>query len=368
MSKRGIILILITMLVCLLLFIGCRQKLGAQEQGDALLPEHHREYLTVEGTFRQATDIVSAVCIEITDDAPYTNYHFTVEEVYKGDAEETICIRHTPKHITVDVINRSYTSMSYGFKAGTTYVLALEYRDFAYEPEDRYVLLCDLILPLSEPNTASMYQQSAQKHLENRDIMETKAALETYLEQAEWGTEPEHSHEENTPSFDISYEAETEYSNKSETKTDHIALPNNVADVQNSNEDTSMGSDDTVVFFEKYNMETTQVTIYNIVGDVLADITDSTTIKTLIDTIDFDQWEAASGNNMFCAEPMYYIDFHNGMAISLDEMSAYGQLGHSFSITDASVKWEGFVGVFHMNDDFFNKILEIVANNNKYNS
>lgn len=47
-------------------------------------------------------------------------------------------------------------------------------------------------------------------------------------------------------------------------------------------------------------------------------------------------------------------------AVGIDGTSAYGQLGQSFSVANETVKWDGFIGHFYMNDEFLNQVLEMV--------
>lgn len=130
---------------------------------------------------------------------------------------------------------------------------------------------------------------------------------------------------------------------------------------QNASENSSTADkcNDLLKDLKKCDKETPQVTVYDALGNVVSDITDPTEITALTNAIAFDQWKPVTGE-LYCSEPEYYIDFHNGIAVGIDGTSAYGQLGQSFSVANETVKWDGFIGHFYMNDEFLNQVLEIV--------
>ena len=116
-----------------------------------------------------------------------------------------------------------------------------------------------------------------------------------------------------------------------------------------------------------HNLETSQVTIWALSDTepafvVLADLTDAADIQALTDSIDLDQWALITGE-LAASEPTYYIDFHNGLAVSLDGTSACGQVGRSFTVKGDMIVWDkdGFEGWFTMNDAFFAQVLKIVG-------
>ena len=153
------------------------QVTSLSEESKKQFQEVTVEYLTVEDTFRRATDLVSATCIGIVQHSRYIEYQFSVEELHKGIAEDRISVFHTPKRVSVKEIRRSYKSKEYDFVEGSTYLLALEHNDY------RYALLGDLVIPISDLNMASIYQQSAKKHLEDPNLLKSMEALCTYLKQ-----------------------------------------------------------------------------------------------------------------------------------------------------------------------------------------
>lgn len=103
------------------------------------------------------------------------------------------------------------------------------------------------------------------------------------------------------------------------------------------------------------------MTIYDGMGNILAEITDSGEIEALTKSLDFSQWTEATEETKYATEPSYYVDFHNGTAISLDGSIAYGQLGQSFTFTEHTIQCEGFIGLFHMNDAFFEQVKSIIS-------
>lgn len=133
---------------------------------------------------------------------------------------------------------------------------------------------------------------------------------------------------------------------------------------QNASENSSTADkcSDLLKDLKKCDKETPQVTVYDALGNVVSDITDPTEITALTNAIAFDQWKPVTGE-LYCSEPEYYIDFHNGIAVGIDGTSAYGQLGQSFSVANETVKWDGFIGHFYMNDEFLNQVLEMVEKN-----
>ena len=126
-------------------------------------------------------------------------------------------------------------------------------------------------------------------------------------------------------------------------------------------------SADTEAETAAHSLETSQVTIWALSDTepafvVLADLTDAADIQAFTDSIDLDQWALITGE-LAASEPTYYIDFHNGLAVSLDGTSACGQVGRSFTVEGDVLVWDkdGFEGWFTMNDAFLEQVLKIVG-------
>ena len=116
-----------------------------------------------------------------------------------------------------------------------------------------------------------------------------------------------------------------------------------------------------------HDLKTSQVTIWALSETepafvVLADLTDAADIQAFTDSIDLDQWTLITGE-LPASEPTYYIDFHNGLAVSLDGTSACGQVGRSFTVEGDVIVWDkdGFEGWFAMNDAFLEQVLKITG-------
>ncbi len=116
-----------------------------------------------------------------------------------------------------------------------------------------------------------------------------------------------------------------------------------------------------------HDLKTSQVTIWALSETepafvVLADLTDAADIQAFTDSIDLDRWTLITGE-LPASEPTYYIDFHNGLAVSLDGTSACGQVGRSFTVEGNVIVWDkdGFEGWFTMNDAFLEQVLKITG-------
>ena len=124
---------------------------------------------------------------------------------------------------------------------------------------------------------------------------------------------------------------------------------------------------DTAEEAPKHDLETSQITIWALSETepafvVLADLTDAADIQAFTDSIDLSQWTLITGE-LAASEPTYYIDFHNGLSVSLDGTDAYGQVGRTFTVEGDVIVWDkdGFEGWFNMNDAFLEQVLKITG-------
>ncbi|MCI8625221.1 MAG: hypothetical protein HFI40_02920 [Lachnospiraceae bacterium] len=143
------------------------------------------EYLSVEDAIQQSTDIMVATYVQEHVYDTYVEQEFQVKQRIKGATEaSTIYLYEIPSDVTIDESDISYISGSYLYKQGKDYMLVLERQVSVYYDHDRYLLLGEIYMPLSDMGSSMIYDTEISEHMDV-DIteVETEPALLQYIEE-----------------------------------------------------------------------------------------------------------------------------------------------------------------------------------------
>lgn len=166
MSK--IIHIMLTAICLALSVAGCawQEKTSAEPPFEEL-PMVQIEYLDFEATVSRATDVIIGVYQETLEHDSYSEHLFAVEEVLKGETTaEKIYLRSSVVSVEATEHSPTYVSGALEYERGQRYLLVTERTVSVYYDHDRYVLLADAYIPLSDSQEWSMYSQELDKHWE----------------------------------------------------------------------------------------------------------------------------------------------------------------------------------------------------------
>lgn len=185
--------ILFTMFVCgLLCMTACGNASAnvsnamASNALDTPVMQAEAEYLSFENVIVQCTDIIEATYVGRTENTAFSELEFTVNQVLKGGTtEDTIFVTEQMMYIELEGQDLTYLSGNYTYEVGQTYLLLLERNISIYYDHDRYMLLGDVYIPLSETAESLMYGEMLDLHSDSgaafHSANDVLSYVETYL-------------------------------------------------------------------------------------------------------------------------------------------------------------------------------------------